>query len=513
MRGLRKPDGHRLQQWLSAGFVSALSVFYLLLCPQGGYQAIWEFKYRLFLWLSLLYIGMSLLLRGELRLVSSQRGRSRPRSPGVRPGHFLLLYLLFTAVSALLSDYPGTFLGNGRKDGLLTISIYVAVFFLLRDHFRPPKWLLAVFGVCVSLFCLLGIVQLTGANPLGLYPAGHNFYGAGIYYPGQYWSTIGNVDLCASFLSLAAGLFAAACIRADVGRDRAYLVPLCLSVFSIRALNAQAGLVALLVGLVLLPPFLVTRRTHLTNLAFTYGAVLFSAAMSGAIRFYDGGAALVLGPAVWLPGLLGPLLVLAGVIGSRPRQAPSFSPKKARRRLAALSLGLILLGALVVYVHPALPAGALRQAHDLLHGHWEDSFGSGRLYIWRQTLRLIPQAPLFGGGPDTLAFRGLEGFSRYNEVLGQTVSSSIDAAHNEYLNILVNQGAPALLAYLAFLGAMARRWWSRSYDDRAALSGAAALFYLLQAFFGISMCLAAPYLWVALAILDHKSTTRKEDET
>lgn len=503
----------KFQDRLSTGFVCLLITVYLLSCPGGGYEEIAVWKYRLFLLLTLSYIGISVLGQVEFWLITPHAGLRGKRKFRFEPAYLTVAYLGFTAVSALLSKYPGTFWGNGRKEGLFTIGIYVGIFLLLRRYFRPRKWLLFVFGATVSLFCLLGLLQFTGANPLGLYPEGHNFYGAGIYYPGQYWSTIGNMNLCAALLSLASGLFTAACIRGRNARDWLLLIPLCLSVFSIFALDSEAGMSALLGGLILLPPFVVRKGTHLKNLMTAYGSILLSMAAGKTILFYDGGVRIAPGRLSWILAGAGMLLLLAGLALRYWKDGKEPSPEKLRKCLAAVSVSLVLTGFLVVYLHPSLPDGFLQQAHEVLHGHWDDSFGSGRLYIWRQAFSLIPEAPLFGGGPDTLAFRGLEGFSRYNETLDQMVYSYIDAAHNEYLNILVNQGLLAFLAYGAFLCALVCRWWKQSKHDCAALGGGSALFYLLQAFFNISMCLTTPYLWIALAVLDNKNIIRREDET
>ena len=508
-RKIGKVNNARLQEWLSAGLVVALSTLYLL-WPAGGYQVINLWKYRLFLVLALLYVGVSLLIRAELWLISPHhRPLAWPRV-ALRPAHLALLYLLFTGISTLLSEFPGAFRGYGRDEGFFTIALYVGLFFLLQRHFRPKGWMLPVFAVSMTLFCLLGLVQLTGANPLGLYPAGYNFYGANIYYPGQYWSTIGNMNLCAALLSLASGLFAAACIRGRRARDWIFLVPLCLSVFSILALDSEAGLVALLGGLLLLPPFVVRTGAHLRNLLLTYAAVLFSASASKAVTFFDGGVTLTPGRSALALGIPAALLLLLGLTLGRRWSGAGFSPGRLRKWLAVASLAAVLAGFLTVYLSPFLPEGFLSQAHQLLRGHWDDSFGSGRLHIWRQTWNAIREKPLWGGGPDTLGLRGLEGFSRYNETLGRVVTSNIDVAHNEYLNIWVNQGLLALLAYLAFLAGACVRWWKQA-DDQAALAGAGVLFYGIQAFFGVSSCMTAPYFWVALAILLNQN--RKEDDT
>lgn len=106
----------------------------------------------------------------------------------------------------------------------------------------------------------------------------------------------------------------------------------------------------------------------------------------------------------------------------------------------------MICGLALVYFVPDLGSTTLNEAHALLHGSVSDKAGSSRIFIWKQVWQCILEKPFFGGGPDTLAFRGLEGFSRYNETIGQTISVGIDTAHSEYLNIWVNQGLFALLA-------------------------------------------------------------------
>jgi len=60
-----------------------------------------------------------------------QRGEWRGLSPAEK---WALVYLGWTVLSALFSDYTGVWLGNGRKEGVLTIAIYV-LSFLFVSHF------------------------------------------------------------------------------------------------------------------------------------------------------------------------------------------------------------------------------------------------------------------------------------------------------------------------------------------------------------------------------------------
>ncbi|MDO5786086.1 MAG: O-antigen ligase family protein [Eubacteriales bacterium] len=301
------------------------------------------------------------------------------------------------------------------------------------------KWHLALFGVSVTLFVVLGLIQLTGANPFLLYPEGYNYYGANIYYSGAYWSTLGNVNFCAAFLSLVAGACTAALILRTDKREWFLFIPLCLCVFSIFVLHSDSGMVALLLGLLFLPSFCVRSSTHLANVCQVYSALSLTVCAAQVIHFQDGGVSLKFPKTAILLILISAVLTICWLIIQKNDLFSGLSPKVLRWSLLLAALILLLAAFAFLYFYTGFSANStLFQIHELLHGQWDDSFGSGRLYIWRQALALVREAPLFGGGPDTLAQRGLEGFSRYNEVLQMTVSSEIDAAHNEYLNILVN---------------------------------------------------------------------------
>ena len=193
-------------------------------------------------------------------------------------------------------------------------------------------------------------------------------------------------------------------------------------------------------------------------------------------------------------GLLGALL---GSLIALPVVLPL--GRKGRRVLWLVLLGLFLLGTALVWLLP-LP-GMLGEAHALLRGKAEDSFGTGRVFIWRNTLPLLGDRVLLGGGADTFPHRMTAQFSR---VLadGRTVYRTIDCAHNEYLNIWVNQGLPALAFYLAALVCSLVSWLRRRGGAAGAVLGAAVLCYALQAFFGISTPSCSGFFWVCWGLLE-----------
>lgn len=170
-----------------------------------------------------------------------------------------------------------------------------------------------------------------------------------------------------------------------------------------------------------------------------------------------------------------------------------------KRRRAMLPLSLLLTCAVLLWLR-AYDGGsaALRDAARLLHGELDPDFASSRLAIWRDCLPLVRERPLLGGGPDTLGLRGLEPFTWYRD--GRAIPSDVTAAHNEYLNILVNQGVFALAAYLGLLGCSLARCLRKADEPRFALCGVGLLCYAAMAAFSISTCITAPFVWLLLAL-------------
>jgi len=175
---------------------------------------------------------------------------------------------------------------------------------------------------------------------------------------------------------------------------------------------------------------------------------------------------------------------------------------KGRRILAAGAGAMLLLAVPVVYFGGSYMGGFLAEAAQIMRGQVEDSFGSGRIYIWRKSLELAKELPLFGGGPETMVYRSDAVFERFDPELNVTIRSYVDTAHNEYLNVLVNQGIFAMTAFVGTIAAALVRWVKRAPDSVITAScGAAVLAYAVQALFGISSLVSAPFFHLALGFL------------
>ncbi len=423
---MRKPTARAA----AYGYACALVTVLWLFLPHGGYERLLEGKYTCFLLLTVGYLSATLWTdRREL-------GRVRWTAADAAAA----AYLFASALSSFCSPYGAqTLLGGTRRDGLVTLTLYVLTFWLLSRHLRPDRRLLFLTALSATICDALVLLQLRGRNPLWLYPAGLNYFDGDVAYAGFYAGTSGNIDFTAFLLALAACVLTAAMLRL---RLWALTPTVALTLWTLCRLDVAAAWVgiacAAIWGLALLIP---RRRALLLSAVLTVAAPAF-------LLCYQG------------------------------------------------------------------ESQTLREASLLLRGRADGSFGSGRLSIWRDCWYLVRERPLLGGGPDTLWLRGLEPLAWVHD--GSVIPSDITAAHNEYLNILANQGAVALAAYLVLLAMALLHCFRRASEPRCALCGVGLLCYAAMAVFSISTCITAPFVWLLLALCNphenHEKTQLKNGQ-
>ena len=502
-------------QHISSIYIALLFSLFLLAIPQGGYAAIFDLKYSLFLLLCGGYCAVVAVVRAQLAIVGAQPLENPVKTIRQAPLALKLLFvlLLLAALSSALSKYGGTFIGAFRREGVLTVAIYVLSCAFVSTYFRPKKWMLYLLGISTCLYCALSLVQLFGANPFTLYPEGYNYYGANVHYPGEFIGTTGNAGIGAAFMCMAAAVFSMALIKSDFKGRWLLSIPLFLTVFLIFEMTVDAAMVAVGAGLLLMLPVAATDRKSLSRFLFVAAIAATAFALSQAIAFTDGGAS-------FRPGRLA-LLAAAGVaalMGFAVGKSKTLG-KLAKQWYRIGTIAVVLLAvcsALVflwLYDGDAGSGGMIYEASETLHGRWENSFGSWRGYIWQGVAAgITPQGLLLGTGPDTLGYWIIPSIAQYSEELGATVVShfGIDAAHNEYLHILATQGLLSLLCYLGALACAAVQWFRNPGNRLSAVAGAGVIFYCIQAFFGISTCITAPFFWTVLAVLIYSQKYNKD---
>ena len=134
-----------------------------------------------------------------------------------------------------------------------------------------------------------------------------------------------------------------------------------------------------------------------------------------------------------------------------------------------------------------------------------DRMGSGRIEIWKMTMKVILNRPIFGCGVDNLN-NGLHTYceEQLSNIISRT-GKDIDKAHNEYLQIAATIGIPAIIVYLSFLSLILFPKCKEMFKNKLLFILVLTIIcYLTQAFFNISTIGVAPLFWMLLGIIDNK---------
>lgn len=133
--------------------------------------------------------------------------------------------------------------------------------------------------------------------------------------------------------------------------------------------------------------------------------------------------------------------------------------------------------------------------------------GSGRFFIYKYSIPLLIEQPILGSGPDT--FDKSFPQHKFNNMVNRDQKYIVDKAHNEYLQIGVTLGLPALFFYLLFLltifkkGFKALKSFKKNIDKINKYHAAlffAVISYTVTALFNISVVSVAPIFWVVLGL-------------
>ena len=138
-----------------------------------------------------------------------------------------------------------------------------------------------------------------------------------------------------------------------------------------------------------------------------------------------------------------------------------------------------------------------QEAMQVAKGNAQNSFGSGRMYIWKETLKIVPKYFWFGAGIDNLYYAfGVEPLKMEN------IDIAVDKAHNEYLQILVTEGIFTLISYIMLYFVVLKNGIKQSFKDDKIYLILPIIGYLIQAFFNISVIEVAPIFYIALGLAD-----------
>ena len=505
-------DKNNLMELFARVFLLAMVFIFPLAMGTEKYANITHYKNSIFYVLAALGL-CSVIVSMIIKVISTPADNFKVVLPKFNlPDYAVLLYWGFLFISTLLSPYKDiAFNGQGvRNDGFIIQSFYVAVYFLISHLLKLRKFDLNVYCLGATIVAGLVMFHFFGVDLLNTGFSKPNWE-SGLLFMGP----MGNINLTSYFVTVALVLAAGIYItRQQFPFDRYGAVTLscfALMLWAELNLNTDAGIVAL--GVVLLagmPLMLISMHRlgrYLAVLSVALGVIAFNRLVVETWILEED-----FGKPGYLMICAAILLAAASVFFCCDLVHPSVRTFQQKLKTALTSRRLLIacvavdalavVGVLIAsfFAAKSKKSGVLYEFGQILyHGNFSDKFGHNRMFTWKRTLKLVGQKPLFGSGPDTFC-------TVFNEVYGEEAKKffggrNLDKAHNEYLQLLICSGLTGLGAFLAFIGSLTVKAFRRAADNPLlACCGAAVIAYAVHAFFGYSLPINSPLMWVMLGL-------------
>lgn len=142
----------------------------------------------------------------------------------------------------------------------------------------------------------------------------------------------------------------------------------------------------------------------------------------------------------------------------------------------------------------------ISEISEIMKNGLNDSTGNYRVYVWKETLKKVPNYILTGIGIDNFKFINN---GSYICVTHENATQCFDKVHNEYLQIIITEGIFTLILYLALIVYVIYnyiKYKSINHKNKNALF-TVFIAYLIQAFFNISVITVAPIFYMIMGFI------------
>ncbi len=388
-------------------------------------------------------------------------------------------------------DFAGSFLGErGRYQGLGMMWLYAALYFAFSGARVREQDVLV--PLCLGLF-LSG--ALTVCNHLGWDVLGFCLQ-LREFDRGRYISTLGNINFAGAYLTLVWPVCAAALLAEKRLWKGGLLGIVCVvGLWAAMAVRSECAVLGIGAALVLLPLLAKKEPDALRRYPLLLAAAALSMLAYRAIVYDFGKLLSSLGRHLSEPVLMLPLAAISLAAYFLLRKRSKRTLLRVRRVYGFVLLAAFLASAVIlVLLNTAWRAVPLGDMDEWLR--FSDAWGTDRGGVWKYCLSLFGGFPLgkklIGGGCGVLA--ALDVQHRYFP------DAILDAAHCEYIQLLLNWGVLGLGAYVVWIVLALRR----AMKEGGALSFAlaAGLFgYGVQAAVNIAQSPGISLFFVLLAVL------------
>lgn len=476
-------------------------VLFLLLYPlmmNNKYFDITRTKYNCFVYLAIGYLVVAVI-----SIVIDKTMGNCIIFERISTLFWLMLFTLSNIISFVVADSKAlAFTGkNGRFMGLGIYIIIALVFFMLSIGSKFDETILYFFSPSVAIVFVLAIVQHMGIDVLslksGINPKQYNIF----------VSTIGNINIFASFVVICIGVFLCLGIFSD--RLESKIIGLAIITLSgMAAMISNSDSVYLGAFSVFFIVFIISYINDLLGeylknvIAFFAGTELIVLLNNYIIKSYDkrGGVARLLdnpkvGTILILVSIV--LYVVYSMITKHSKDSKEKYNGKAEKNKKAV---IFILCVLLLLVMSMCYIVAKKKNMDIVQFNYK--WGTYRGYIWSKCANTFTFAPvinkIFGFGQECI--KNVVSNPNLEEMKFVT-GKVYDNAHNELLQYLITIGIFGLISYIGlFVSGITYILKCAKNNCVAYAMAIACIGYFVQSLINLNQPITTPYFFVFMAI-------------
>lgn len=418
----------------------------------------------------------------------------------------VLIFLLAAAVSTLFSDYLyESFWGNeGRLTGFFLLSLYVLSYFFVSRFWIYRSYYIDGMLAAGIFVCVFGITDYFQMDIF------HFRVNVLVEQKNIFTSTIGNINTYTAYVGMIMAISSVLFAASGGKRKIYYYFCMIISFFAIIMGVSDNAYISLAALFGFLPLYLFSDksgiRRYLVILVTFFSAVQITAWInvyfSDVVIGTDGVFNIIAESEVLLYLIVG-LWSLVGLwYMVEHKNNLKLESKEYGKRFQYMWLILILLIILLMmYALYDCNVSGNAQRYGLFGTYlvFNDEWGTHRGYIWRNAIERFSEFSLWkklvGFGPETFGI--LLRYKTYNNPYGET----FDAAHNEYLQLLLTIGIIGVTSYIVFLLSYIKKCFGcRNKNPYMIAIVYGVICYSTQAFVNLSVPVVAPVFWLLLGM-------------
>ncbi len=487
----------KILELISELYIFIIIILFPIMVDKTGFFHILECKWNYFVIISSSYISLNVLIILYYLIIKKANYLRYIKLSIVQwtAIAFLGINILSCLTSPFLKSY-NLFVGVGRGEGLIVMSLYIIAFLCVSIFAKFKKRHILYFSISSIILNTIAVLQYVGFNPFNMYQEGIGTHNV------SFMTTIGNIDFISAMYCILLSVSLAAFIFLNDSKKNniIYLISIFFGFFILGIIDVTSGKVAFLSLAVLLFPYIVRNNKRLSKFIIVIATILMaycSNIMLNPEYHYDLGGLGIYFQFNYITLLFiivcSILIYLAYILYKTDYNIES----KKIIKYFYYSIGICIFLGIVGLYFVNFKSGIMYEIHELLHGNFDDDFGTYRIFLWKRTFKLVPQFPILGSGPDSFAIRFMAKYTADIASIGPLTIN--DTAANVYFTILINLGIVGFISYIAFLFSQIKLG-IKYMNKYSKILFIALVCYIIQDFFNLSVVIVSPVYWLLMGL-------------